>query len=156
MGLVPSLSNHTHACKHAHCYRKHRHPVRWSHKQYHIPCTMPGPLLLQVSALDQQELLSEFRALQEQALSSYSSKGSASPDHILQGDQKAKSNIDSEMEDFLLQQVGALSRLLVDRQSEPLTSPAVTSSAQLLITQTLLSCCLWMLPTTTCAPSPSS
>jgi hypothetical protein len=59
----------------------------------------------QVAALGPEELLSEFRALQELALASYSSQGDDIADDTRAGDQKSKNKIDSEMEEFLLQQV---------------------------------------------------
>jgi hypothetical protein len=58
-----------------------------------------------VADLGPDGLLSEFRALQELALASYSSKGDDTIYDARPGDQKAKKQINSEMEDFLLQQV---------------------------------------------------
>lgn len=60
----------------------------------------------QVAELGQDELLSEYRALQELALANYNRLGSASADDTHPGDQKGKGNIDMEMEEYLLEQVG--------------------------------------------------
>jgi hypothetical protein len=63
----------------------------------------------QVADLGPEELLSEFRALQELALASYSSKGDGPTDSTSAGDQKAKCKMNTETEEFLLQQVIASS-----------------------------------------------
>jgi hypothetical protein len=59
----------------------------------------------QVAGLGPDELLSEFRALQELALASYSGQGGPPSDGTHPGDQKAKGKVNSEMEEYLLQQV---------------------------------------------------
>jgi hypothetical protein len=59
----------------------------------------------QVADLGPDELLTEFRALQELALASYSSKGDDVAGNTGSSDQKAKNKIDTEMEEYLLQQV---------------------------------------------------
>lgn len=63
----------------------------------------------QVADLGPEELLSEFRALQELALASYSSKGDGPTDSTCASDQKAKCKMNTETEEFLLQQVIASS-----------------------------------------------
>jgi hypothetical protein len=69
-------------------------------------------LYVQVADLGPDELVSEFRALQELALASYSSKGDIATDDARTGDQKAKNKINTEMEEYLLQQVMSCYELL--------------------------------------------
>lgn len=59
-----------------------------------------------MAELGQKELLAEYRALQELALASYNSQpGDAPTDDTQFGDQKDKSKINNEMEEYLLEQV---------------------------------------------------